>query len=189
MKNICMADLVAWAFRDQKVDSPGFTLQERLEIGLGNPPSLLRSSVRVDQSLHGLHKVHPDAETLFDAVRRLDGFIQALVAQYGRTGDRPDWVPGAVLVERYARDEKGNPIRIYDFNRRFIGYRRERVALVDGQDIGLCEDGLRLARDVWEIWAGAMFTLCVTVGPMSAHQVMGPGVERRPWEAKGEVAA
>ncbi|MBP7339425.1 hypothetical protein [Niveispirillum sp.] len=184
MRDVTMVWLLEWAYRVQRIgeaDRLGLCVQERWERGLIGARSPLASGPRVDEGVGGLAAVHADAEAVHAAVLRLPFLTRGVIQQYAVIGGCPDWVQGATVVERYARDENGQPIRVYDGNRNFRGYRRERVVMVAGEDIGMCEDGLRLARDVWELWAGGVLALAGSVAGLMSHRVTGAGVWLRPW--------
>lgn len=190
MRDVTMVWLLEWAYRVQRVgeaDRLGLCVQDRWERGLIGGGSPLAAGPRVDGGIGGLAPMHADAEAVHAAVQALPLLTGGLVMQYATVGGRPDWVPGATVVERYARDDRGQPIRVYDGNRNFRGYRRERVVTVGGRDIGMCGDGLRLARDVWDLWAGGVLVLAGTMGGLTAHRVTGAGVRLQPWA--GEIAA
>lgn len=183
MRDVTMVWLLEWAYRVQRVgdvEKLGCQ-QDAWEARLSGGGCAIAAGERVDTSLRCAANVHPDAERLHGAVLGLPALARGVVMHQAKVGGVPEWFPGAVVVERYARDEAGQPIRVYNGNRRFVGYKREQVVLVDGQDVGLDPEGLRLARDVYAIWVDGVARLVgVDIGLVS-HRVCGVGARMVPW--------
>lgn len=184
MQSVTMVWLLEWAYRVQKVAdilARGACGQDAWEAGLAGGGSVLGAGERVDGGMRAAAALHPDAERLHAAVMGLPLLTRGVVMQQAMVGGVPDWFPGAAVVERYARDGRGQPIRVYDGNRRFVGYRRERVVMVEGEDIGLDAEGLRLARDVYAIWIDGVERLAGMRLGLVAHRVTGAGAALAPW--------
>lgn len=131
--------LVTWAIRDQKADRDDVALFDveadvhnlllsdqtyrGQAIDLCRPAAdgcatIARKAAvgcEIDGSgvLRGVSpRLHPDAEAVMDAIRRLSGREAALVLQHARMGDRPDWSTGEKrLVPVPVAEERRGAVR------------------------------------------------------------------------------
>ena len=185
--------MLIWAYRDQRVDllfgrCVGLFNVERRAAGLpvqsisGDGCAVIERDAllgcRIDGGGPSALCIHPDAEAVHEEVRALKSRIErAAVIESAKTGERPDWMPGAraymepVLVA--AGKRAGEPVRIYDKDRNWIGCR---------VTVGLAEEVIDARRAFYEAWRGALVKLAGRLaGRLLKHQVVGPRAPARPW--------
>lgn len=194
MQDVTMVWLLEWAYRVQLVleaADQGMTQAERWERGLSGPACALGAGPRVDGGAQGgVARCHGDAEAVHAAVwAKTQGVARALVLHHARTGGRPDWVPGAEVRRVVVCRPNGRPERLYDANRNFVGVKMREAVFQGVVDTGLCPEGLRLARDAWALWAGAVHRLALHDWRLSEHRVVGAGADLRPWDGVAHKAA
>lgn len=194
MQDVTMVWLLEWAYRVQCVleaADQGMTQAERWERGLAGPACPLGAGPRVDGGAQGgVARCHGDAEAVHAAVfAATSGLARSLVVDVARTGMRPDWAPGAVVRRVVVRRANGKPYVVRDAHGNAVGLKTREAVFVGDVDTGLCGDGLRLARDAWTLWAGAVQRLAGWGWRLAEHRVVGAGVDLRPWEGQQNKAA
>lgn len=204
---IDIEDLVGWTYQVQCADmivGAGVGLYEsealvdgvgRVFGGRGDSCARLRRAglvgCVVDHSGGGRGDLHPDAETVHDAVQGLirgDREAGLLVLQFGIAGLRPDWREGA-----YPRWEpcqtrqrpNGERVPVYDYHARYRGGRCPWICWIRMIDAPEC---IAFARRVYDDWRRGLVVLADVLGAnrlrLSAHAVTGPAAPHRPWKAQ-----
>lgn len=188
-----------WAYQDQRVDKlfgqgVGMFPAERLADGYavfsvsGDGCALIERRKMLGCVIDGgaglaSGKCHPDAEAAHEAVMALPSRIaRAVVIECAKTGQHPDWMPGAkpymepVLVPHGRR--KGQPVRIYDDNRNWIACQIT---------IGLAQETIDTARAYYDTWWGALSDLVKLLdGRLVGHALIAPKSPYQPWIAASE---
>ena len=186
--------MLIWAYRDQRADllfGRGVWLfdVERRAAGLpvqsisGDGSAVIERGALLGCRIDGggpaaMQRIHTDAEAVHEEVLALGSRIErAAVVESAKTGERPDWMPGAraymepVLVASGKR--AGEPVRLYDKNRGWIGCR---------VTVGLSQELIDTRRAFYESWHGALVKLAGRLdGRLLKHQVAGPRAPARPW--------
>lgn len=185
-ERITLIALLDWAFQKQRAhrtdDSDGFGLR------LGSPRD---SCVKLEEigALMGCridggqwkeigHRVHPDASTVVEAVRRLPTAWSALVWQHACAGTVPDW--GEVVRVWPHRRENGKvAVERHDVT---ITDRRGRTSTVTAS---YCKfeifPNIEFCREEWGLWYRGIALLEMTLPGLIRWDVTGIGVEAEPW--------
>lgn len=125
--------------------------------------------------------LHPDAELGHAAIGELAA--SGLLRHFGRTGQAPEWFPGASIERRPVLRANGKPVRIYDNRGHAIGLRMVELIIWQG---GQARGGLQsveAARATYSAWHRGMVELGRRlVRGLVAHRLMGPASPAAPWE-------
>ena len=187
--------MLIWAYRDQRADllfgrGVGLSDLERRAAGLpvqsisGDGCAVIERDAligcRIDGGGQAALRIHADAEAVHEEVLALESRIErAAVIESAKTGERPDWMPGAraymapVLVA--AGKLAGEPARLYDKNRNWIGCR---------VTVGLSREAIDTRRALYKAWHCALVKLAGRLDGrrLLKHQMVGPRAPARPWE-------
>ena len=194
MKQIDIEDLLVWTYQNQCAD--------KLRLQSFSQASAMDSCRRlelaaVDGGTNVGHECHPDAEAVHFAVLRLSKVQQALVIGNAKNGTRPDCLAGAKLVMAAAVNSQGNPKRLYDASRNFIGHAiKPAIEMPDGKLFDLPKDPFKLVqmsfeqvvgshRDQYAAWHEALSSLTVYLNGgawLSDYVATGPSASDRPWD-------
>lgn len=206
-QKIDVEQLVIWTYQRQKADivvdrgvglhdlerqAAGITVIHNTTDGSGSGIAVL--GCRVDCGGTPSGDLHPDAEAVHDAVRRAPSRLwRSLLIEMGRTGRRPDWMPGARIERRVVLNSRGRPKMIYDDSRHPIGPKIEPMVVVDRQDdrgrwstipVGSPEN-LTMMRRMWAEWRAALVWLADDLaagGMLESHDPQHPAVPMMPWQ-------
>lgn len=120
--------------------------------------------------------VHPDAEAIHDAVKRLPGPMTGMVIKHAKAGTRPDWMPGATPRVMPIRRENGKVLVERDHNRNasWCPFRVDPLP-----------QHIAFRRGVYAAWWDALARLVETVPPLDDHKMLPLGEPREPWILKG----
>ncbi|MGQ3674268.1 hypothetical protein ACT6QH_02025 [Xanthobacter sp. TB0139] len=181
-QRIDIEHLVAWAYRDQRVDRVAALARgvaaPRMRSATDAMMSIEALGTRVGTS--GLHltalgaAVAPDAMAVHEAVMALPGEALALVVGHGRGGCRPSW--HGREAERLVADTYGHGGRVRmvrDLGRREVGCRLRWAV-----DPALVAH----SRGQYVMWWYALDGLaCGLAGALCAHEAAPPAAPREPW--------
>ena len=119
-----------------------------------------------------------DALVVRQAIDALPPEAGALVIQYGRIGERPDWVeegPGEYVQER---DGRGRPMWDWEDPVNRTGEKRQRMKFE-----GLRPELVTWHRAQYTLWREALHALVAPINRvLASHQAFGPFAPERPWE-------
>lgn len=128
--------------------------------------------VRVDGGGYAHGDLAPDAETVHEAVRRMDSLPAGLLVYHGLTASRPDWLPHAV-PKLGPKLDRGRPVVLWDRNRNHGSCPIEWK---------LSAETIQLHRYVYAEWRQALARLASSVASqLVSHHVTGPEAPAGPW--------
>ena len=203
LDRISIEHLLIWAYQDQRVDKlfgqgVGMFPAERLADGhhifgvsgdgcaLIERRKMLGCVIDGGAGLASGGTCHPDAEAAHEAVMTLPSRIaRAVVIECAKTGQHPDWMPGArpymepVLAPNGRR--KGQPVRILDKNNHWIGCQIT---------IGLAQETIDTARAYYDTWRQALVELMAALNDrLVSHSLIGLKSPYRPWLTSTDQSA
>ncbi|ASG21399.1 hypothetical protein [Nitrospirillum viridazoti] len=198
--------LLVWVYQRQRADlvvdrgvglhelereAAGIPVTRRTADGTGSSIAVL--GCRVDNSGTPSGVLHPDAEAVHDAVCRAPRPLwTGLLIEVGRTGERPDWLPGA-RVEEQAILHRGKVVFVVDDDGCIVGPKVRTVLVRDevGPDgrvrqvtLDRSPAALELGRRVYAEWRAALAWLVdelVSRQLLASHRVTGPAAPDEPW--------
>lgn len=202
-RSIDIEQLLTWTFRNQRAHkivpqgaglqraealADGRNLQAKSGCGCASVERIAELGVRVDVSMSDPGQLHPDAETVYNAVTDLPRPIANLVARHAIDDTRPNWGegmrPAMIPVWRKGPiyDAQGKPAKrsfqmIYDRNRNAIAC---KVIPVHEPD------SIARLRQDYTRWYDALVALANTLNdrPLDHHVVTGPIVPAEPWRMR-----
>ena len=175
-----MRELLVWTYREQRADEVYQSVPGRVGPG-GVRSTMLRAQrigllgVRVDcdgAAGWGSAALHPDAETIHEAVLRLGPECIGPVIHHAKTAGEPDWLPNADTSPRPVLNGKGKPVMIYDHTA------KRPVACQLAYDCPPAH--LAFVRQQYRAWWGALAALAQTLGRDWGCR-LAVGAVREPW--------
>ena len=170
-----------WAYQDQQVDAiVGRGGQYMRVVGIDSARRAgdrMALGCEVMGGGYARLTVHPDAEALHDAVRRLRPPARiGLVIRHAKAGTRPDWLRGARPTVKPLRRPNGKIVVERDNNRNATWC----PFVVDPlpQHIAFC-------HAVYAEWWDALDELVGAGLRLVDHVILPLGEPREPWKAKG----
>ena len=146
--------------------------------------SIERLGCRVDGGGMSAGALHPDAETVHQAVQKLPVPAAQMVMRCARWGDVPDWMPRGRPIARAVRNGRGQAVvrcEAWDRHRHYGWCPIEWVVSVAR---------IEAARREYAIWHSAIRDVAYRLiyeNRLTAYRVCPPAVRARPWEHAEKV--
>lgn len=177
--------LLWWVYQDQAADAVSRAAGAGVwpSSGGNNFSAVERYGVPIDcPTAVYSPPLHPDAEEVHAAVRRLKGAMIGLVIMHAKAGTRPDWMPGAVPTPEAILRANGKPIMEYwDREKKRPAYCLIRYVPEKSH--------IDFMRAQWVSWWDALDSLAVALRERLSRDVLPLKMPRNPWAVDARVDA